>query len=76
MKPLTSVPGILGVDFSLSPRQPFCHVLVCDPDVVLSPALSRNSSGSHSARGPSLVVFSPLVHTPALRGIEDGEGRQ
>ena len=29
------------------------------------PLLSRNSSGAQAARIAHLVVFSPLVHTPA-----------
>ena len=38
-------------------------------------APSRNPSGAQAARGTPLMLFSPLVHTPALRGNEDGEGR-
>jgi hypothetical protein len=55
---------------------------VMQPDVhrvqqcPVASVLSRNSSGSRDAPTASRVVFSPLVHTPALRGTEDGEVRR
>ena len=45
-------------------------------ELIRLPVLSENSSIGQDACGTRLVVFSPLVHTPARRGTEDGEGRR
>jgi hypothetical protein len=37
------------------------------------PVLPRNASGSPDAAAVHLIVLSPLVHAPALRGSDDGE---
>ena len=63
-----------GLEWAALPVIATLALLLCP--YATEPALSKNSSGSQDARGAYLVVFSPLVHTPAMRGIEDGEGRQ